>query len=161
MEGGAGDVARKRLRGLDLRVERKPDLSPVSDAGRATEDSLRNGLGRARPRDAVIGEESGQTGIGPRCWVVDPIDGTKNYVRGVPVWATLIALMVGDQVVVGIVSAPALGRRWWAARGGGSWSRRGPTQATTCQGSSVTILEDAPFSYSSSHGWAKHGPLTR
>ena len=115
----ADDITTKRFRALDLRVETKPDLTPVSDADRATEDSLRNILRRSRPRDAVLGEESGQTGIGPRRWVLDPIDATKNYVRGVPVWATLIGLMDGDDVVVGVVTAPALGRRWWA--GGRRW----------------------------------------
>jgi histidinol-phosphatase len=155
----ADDITTRRFRALDLRLETKPDLTPVTDADHATEDSLRNVLRRARPRDAVIGEESGQTGIGPRCWVVDPIDGTKNYVRGVPVWATLIALMVGDQVVVGIVSAPGLGRRWWAVRGGGCWSGRSLTKATRCQVSSVAKLEDASLSYSSLSGWEEQGRL--
>src|SRR5207247_4739159 len=91
-----------RFRALDLRVEAKPDLTPVSDADHAAEESLRNVLRRARPRDAVLGEEFGRDGTGPRCWVIDPIDATKNFVRGVPVWATLIGLMDGDQVVVGV-----------------------------------------------------------
>jgi histidinol-phosphatase len=155
----ADDITTRRFRALDLHVETKPDLTPVTDADRAAEDSLRNVLRRARPRDAVIGEESGQTGIGPRCWVVDPIDGTKNYVRGVPVWATLIALMIGNEVVVGIASAPGLNRRWWAARGGGSWSGRSLTKATRCQVSSVTKVEDASFSYSSLGGWEAQGRL--
>ena len=112
----ADDITTKRFRALDLRVETKPDLTPVSDADRATEDSLRNILRRSRPRDAVLGEESGQTGSGPRRWVIDPIDATKNYVRGVPVWATLIGLMDGDEVVVGRghrarPGAPLVGRQ--------------------------------------------------
>src|SRR5260370_27212960 len=78
----ADDITTRRFRALDLRVETKPDLTPVSDADRATEDSLRNVLRRARPRDGVLGEESGRTGSGRRCWVIDPIDGTKNYGRG-------------------------------------------------------------------------------
>jgi histidinol-phosphatase len=155
----ADDITTRRFRAIDLQVDTKPDLTPVTDADRATEDSLRNVLRRARPRDAVIGEESGQTGIGPRCWVVDPIDGTKNYVRGVPVWATLIALMLGNEVKVGVVSAPALNRRWWAARGGGAWSGRSLTKATRCRVSSVTKLEDASFSYSSLAGWEAQGRL--
>src|SRR6201997_2622538 len=114
----ADDITTKRFRALDLRVETKPDLTPVSDADQAAEESLRNVLRRARPRDAVLGEEFGRSGFGPRCWVLDPIDGTKNYVRGVPVWATLVGLMDGPDVVVGVVSAPALSRRWWAALGG-------------------------------------------
>jgi histidinol-phosphatase len=151
----ADDITTRRFRALDLRVETKPDLTPVSDADRATEDSLRNVLRRARPRDAVIGEESGQTGVGPRRWVIDPIDGTKNYVRGVPVWATLIGLMDGPEVVVGVVSAPALSRRWWAASGGGAWTGRSLTKASRCQVSGVTSLSDASFSYSGIGGWAK------
>ncbi|MGH3248743.1 MAG: histidinol-phosphatase [Trebonia sp.] len=155
----ADDITTKRFRALDLRVENKPDLTPVSDADRATEDSLRNILRRSRPRDAVLGEESGQTGTGPRRWVLDPIDATKNYVRGVPVWATLIGLMDGDEVVVGVVTAPALGRRWWAAVGGGAWTGRSLTKASRCQVSQVTQLSDASFSYSGIGGWAEAGRL--
>ena len=95
----ADDITMRRFRALDLRVESKPDLTPVTDADLAAEESLRHVLSRARPRDAVLGEESGKTGVGKRCWVLDPIDGTKNYVRGVPVWATLIGLMDGPDVV--------------------------------------------------------------
>lgn len=155
----ADDITTRRFRALDLRVESKPDLTPVSDADHAAEESLRNVLRRSRPRDAVLGEEYGRTGGGPRCWVIDPIDGTKNYVRGVPVWATLIGLMDGDNVVVGVVSAPALGRRWWAALGGGSWTGRSLTKATRCNVSSVTKLSDASFSYSSLSGWEEQGRL--
>src|SRR5512140_3239456 len=118
----ADDITTRRFRALDLRVETKPDLTPVSDADRAVEDQIRGTLKRARPRDAVIGEEYGKTGYGSRCWVIDPIDATKNFVRGVPVWATLIALLEGDTPVAGLVSAPALGRRWWAASGLGAYA---------------------------------------
>ncbi len=155
----ADDITTKRFRALDLRVETKPDLTPVSDADRATEDTIRHILRRSRPRDAVIGEESGQTGIGPRRWVLDPIDATKNYVRGVPVWATLIGLMDGDKVVVGVVTAPALGRRWWASAGGGAWTGRSLTKASRCRVSQVTKLSDASFSYSGIGGWAEAGRL--
>jgi histidinol-phosphatase len=155
----ADDITTRRFRALDLRVDTKPDLTPVSDADRTTEDSMRNVLRRARPRDAVLGEETGRTGHGPRCWVIDPIDGTKNYVRGVPVWATLIGLMDGPDVVVGVVSAPALSRRWWAASGGGAWTGRSLTKATRCQVSGVTKLSDASFSYSGIGGWADIGML--
>jgi histidinol-phosphatase len=155
----ADDITIRRFRALDLQVETKPDLTPVTDADRAVEEQLRSVLRRARPRDAVHGEELGRIGIGPRCWVVDPIDGTKNFVRGVPVWATLIALMMGDEPVVGVASAPALARRWWAARGGGAWTGRGLTRATRCQVSGVTQLKDASFSYSSLSGWEEDGAL--
>lgn len=155
----ADDITTRRFRALDLRVDTKPDLTPVSDADRAAEESLRNVLRRSRPRDAVLGEEFGRSGAGPRCWVLDPIDGTKNYVRGVPVWATLIGLMDGDDVVMGVVSAPILGRRWWAARGNGAWTGRGLTKATRCRVSEVAKIEDASFSYSSLSGWEEKGLL--
>jgi histidinol-phosphatase len=155
----ADDITMRRFRALDLRVESKPDLTPVTDADLATEESLRNVLGRARPRDAVLGEESGKTGVGKRCWVIDPIDGTKNFVRGVPVWATLIALMVSGDVTVGVVSAPALGRRWWAARDGGAWTGRSLTKASACRVSEVASLQDASLSYSSLSGWERQGRL--
>jgi len=148
-----------RFKAQDLRVETKPDLTPVSDADRSAEELLRSQLSRARPRDAVHGEEMADTGHGPRRWVVDPIDGTKNFVRGVPVWATLIALLDGDQVVVGLVSAPALGRRWWAAQGSGAWTGRSLASATRLRVSDVGRLQDASLSYSSLGGWEEQGRL--
>jgi histidinol-phosphatase len=153
----ADSVTMSRFRAQDLRVETKPDLTPVTDADRAVEEALRRTLKRARPRDAVQGEEFGSSGWGPRRWVLDPIDGTKNFVRGVPVWGTLIALMDGDEVVVGVASAPALGRRWWAARGAGAWSGRSLSSATRCHVSGVSTLRDASLSYSSLHGWEAAG----
>src|SRR5438552_7645393 len=155
----ADDITTRRFRALDLRVEAKPDLTPVTDADRAAEESLRNVLRRARPRDAVLGEEFGRVGAGPRCWVIDPIDATKNFVRGVPVWATLIGLMDGHEVMVGVVSAPALGRRWWAALGGGAWTGRSLTKASPLRVSGVTKLGDASLSYSSLGGWTERGLL--
>jgi histidinol-phosphatase len=155
----ADDITMRRFRALDLRVEAKPDLTPVTDADLATEESLRHVLSRARPRDAMLGEEFGKTGVGQRCWVIDPIDGTKNFVRGVPVWATLIGLMADDEVTVGVVSAPALGRRWWAGRDGGAWTGRSLTKATACRVSGVTSLSDASFSYSGLSGWERSGRL--
>jgi histidinol-phosphatase len=149
----ADDITMRRFRALDLRVESKPDLTPVTDADLAAEESLRNVLKRARPRDAVLGEEAGLTGSSNRCWVLDPIDGTKNFVRGVPVWATLIGLMVNGEVTVGVVSAPALGRRWWAARDGGAWTGRSLTKASRCRVSEVASLSDASLSYASLNGW--------
>ncbi len=148
-----------RFRALDLKVETKPDLTPVSDADRTVEEAMRANLGRARPRDAILGEEFGTSGYGRRRWIVDPIDGTKNFVRGVPVWATLIALTVDEEVVVGVVSAPALGRRWWAAQGSGAWTGRSLSSATRCRVSAVRELGDASFAYSSLSGWESQGRL--
>ncbi|MGW5674421.1 histidinol-phosphatase [Streptomyces sp. NPDC003860] len=152
-----------RFKAIDLKVETKPDMTPVSEADRAAEELIRGHLQRARPRDAVVGEEFGTAGTGPRRWVVDPIDGTKNYVRGVPVWATLISLMVaGDdefEPVVGVVSAPALGRRWWAARGAGAYTGRSLTSASRIHVSRVGRIEDASFAYSSLTGWEERGRL--
>lgn len=155
----ADDISLRQFRSLDLHVDTKPDLTPVTDADRAVEESLRGILGRARPRDAVLGEEYGKTGNSHRCWVLDPIDGTKNYIRGVPVWATLIALMEGNQPVVGLVSAPSLIRRWWASRGGGTWTGRSLTKATRCQVSAVSKLADASLSFSSLTGWEEQQRL--
>ena len=148
-----------RFKAQDLQVETKPDLTPVTDADRAAEDLVRSQLGRARPRDAVHGEERSDTGHGPRRWVVDPIDGTKNFVRGVPVWATLLALMDGDEVVLGVVSAPALGRRWWAAKGTGAFTGKSLAAATRLRVSGVERLEDASLSYSDLAEWEEHGRL--
>jgi histidinol-phosphatase len=158
---GADSITTGRFRALDLHVDTKPDLTPVSDADTAVEEAIRSTLGRVRSRDAVLGEEYGRQGDGPRCWVVDPIDGTKNYVRGVPVWATLIALLYGDEVVVGLVSAPALGRRWWAAKGSGTWTGKNLAGATRCSVSKVGSLTDASLSYSSLTGWRERGLLSR
>jgi histidinol-phosphatase len=155
----ADDITMRRFRALDLRVEAKPDMTPVTDADLAAEEQLRHVLSRARPRDAVLGEESGRSGVGQRCWVLDPIDGTANFVRGVPVWATLIGLMVGGEVAVGVVSAPALGRRWWAARDHGAWTGRSLTRASACRVSDVASLSDASLSFSSLSGWERHGRL--
>ncbi|WP_138442531.1 histidinol-phosphatase [Sinomonas susongensis] len=148
-----------RFKAIDLRVETKPDLTPVTDADRAAEEAIRGQLSRSRPRDAVIGEEFGTTGHGARRWIIDPIDGTKNFVRGVPVWATLIALADGDDIVVGVVSAPALGRRWWAAKGVGAYTGRSLAAATRLKVSDVARTEDASLSYSSLSGWRERGSL--
>lgn len=152
-------VTMDRFRALDLTVDTKPDATPVTDADRQAEQIVRAQLSRTRPRDAVVGEEYGSSGHGARRWVIDPIDGTKNFVRGVPVWATLIALLDGDEVVVGLVSAPALGRRWWAAQGTGAWSGRSLSAATRLAVSEVRHLADASLSYSSLTGWEERGRL--
>jgi histidinol-phosphatase len=146
-----------RYQAADLRVETKPDLTPVSDADKAAEELIRTQLRRTRPRDAVVGEEFGATGHGSRQWVVDPIDGTKNFVRGVPVWATLIALLDQGTPVVGVVSAPAMSRRWWAATGTGAWTGRSLSSARRLHVSAVADLTDASLSYASLGGWRDIG----
>ena len=153
----ADSITMARFKASDLKVTAKPDLTEVTDADTAVEDAIRAMLGRTRPRDAVHGEERDDSGWGPRRWVIDPIDGTSNFVRGVPVWATLIGLMVGAEVVVGVVSAPALSRRWWAAKGGGAFTGRSLLQGTPCRTSAVASMEDASLSYSSIHGWVETG----
>ena len=149
----ADSLTTARFKALDLHVMSKPDLTPVTDADQAVEESIRRTLSRVRSRDAITGEEQGTTGNSQRRWIVDPIDGTKNFVRGVPVWATLISLVVDDEVVVGVVSAPQLQRRWWASAGGGAWTGKSLLKASRMQVSDVRRLEDASFSYSSLSGW--------
>jgi histidinol-phosphatase len=155
----ADSISSDRFKALDLHVMTKPDLTPVSDADQAVEESIRRTLSRTRSRDAITGEETGSTGSSSRRWIVDPIDGTKNYVRGVPVWATLIALAVEDEVVMSVVSAPQLGRRWWAAQEQGSWTGKSLMKATRNTVSDVRRLEDASFAYSDLTGWEERGRL--
>ncbi|KHO27366.1 histidinol-phosphatase [Mycolicibacterium setense] len=143
-----------RFGALDLRIETKPDLTPVTDADRGAEEALRASLAAARPDDTVFGEEfGGTTTLTGRQWVIDPIDGTKNFVRGVPVWCTLIALLDDGVPTVGVVSAPALARRWWAGLGQGAFgSFAGATRKLSVSG--VTDLASASLSYSDlTTGW--------
>ena len=147
-------VTTARFRAADLVVESKPDLTPVSDADRAVEDIVRARLAAQRPDDAFWGEETGVSGgTSGRRWVLVPIDGTKNFVRGVPVWATLLALLDGDDPVLGVVSAPALQTRRWAARGAGAWASDAGGPARALAVSKVARLEDASLSYASISGW--------
>jgi histidinol-phosphatase len=149
----ADAITLARFRALDLRVETKPDLTPVTEADTSAEEAVRLLVERNRVGERVMGEEFGDDG-GPVRWIVDPIDGTKNYVRGLPVWATLLALERDGRVELGLVSAPALGRRWWAARDGGAW-----VDGARCRVSGVTRIEDATVSTTSAPampaGWAE------
>jgi histidinol-phosphatase len=142
-----------RFRAHDLVVETKPDLTPVSEADRAAEETIRNLVARERQGEGVFGEELGDDG-GESRWIVDPIDGTKNYVRGLPVWATLLALERSGRVDVALVSAPALGRRWWAVRGVGAWAG-----GDACRVSQVARLQDCAVSTTSPRampaGWTE------
>ncbi|SPM32380.1 Archaeal fructose-1,6-bisphosphatase or related enzyme of inositol monophosphatase family [Mycobacterium rhizamassiliense] len=154
----ADALTRGRFGALDLRVDTKPDLTPVTDADRTVEADMRETLERERPGDSVVGEEfGGTTTFTGRQWIVDPIDGTKNFVRGVPVWASLIALLEDGIPVVGVVSAPALGRRWWAARGDGAFVATDGSPPRRLSVSSVAQLDSASLSFSSLSGWAECG----
>ena len=149
-------ITLSRFRAHDLRVETKPDLTPVSEADHAVEAAVRARLARERPDDAIVGEELGGEGDADanvsRCWVIDPIDGTKSYVRGVPAWATLLALEVDGEVVLGVVSAPALHRRWWAARGAGAFADGDPIHV-----SEVGALADAQLCFANFRDWEPLG----
>jgi histidinol-phosphatase len=125
-----------------LEVETKADRTPVTEADRAVERELRELLSRERPGDAILGEEEGGAGSGGRRWIVDPIDGTRNYARGIPVWGTLVALEEDAEIRAGVVSAPALGRRWWAERGGGAFANGDPLRVST-----VSTIEEAVLSF--------------
>jgi histidinol-phosphatase len=147
----ADAITLERFRASDLGVETKADDSPVSEADRRAEEALRKLVSTRRTGEGVLGEEGGDDG-GEVRWIVDPIDGTKNYVRGIPIWATLLALEREGIVSVALVSAPALGRRWWAERGEGAWAG-----GERCRVSAVAGLAEAVVSTTSSRhmppGW--------
>lgn len=153
----ADNLSMDRFGAIDLEVSTKPDMSYVTESDEAVEEAIRRQLKTARTRDVVLGEEQGEvegsTGSHDRRWIIDPIDGTANFVRGVPVWATLIGLEEAGEIVVGCVSAPALGRRWWASKGGGAFTGKSFMQAREIRVSRVADLEAASFSYSSLGGW--------
>ena len=153
----ADSLSMNRFKALDLRFESKPDNSPVTEADTAVEEALRRTLAKARPRDAVHGEEMDDTGQSPRRWIIDPIDGTTNYLRGVPVWGTLIALQVEGEVVASVVSAPALNRRWWASYKGGAYTGKSLFNASDIRVSKVSELGNASLSYSDIAEWVDSG----
>ena len=147
-------ITRDRFRALDLEIVTKPDNTPVTDADRSVEKKFRDLMANARPDDHIIGEEFGGSETKPdRYWVIDPIDGTKNFLRGVPTWGTLIALVENGEVVVGVCSAPELFRRWYAAKDFGSYlvvNHEAPRKLSV---SKVTSLSDASLAYSDLAGW--------
>lgn len=154
-------ITTARYRALDLVITTKPDATPVTDADKAVESTLRELITKVRPGDKIIGEEFGGVGsdakASGRHWVIDPIDGTKNFMRAVPVWATLIALVENGEVVVGVISAPALNRRWYAAKGSGAYVHSLPNTENDSlrkiSVSKVAQLSDASLSFSDLVGW--------
>ncbi|MBI3428955.1 MAG: histidinol phosphatase [Actinobacteria bacterium] len=151
-------ITSSRYQSLDLIITTKPDNTPVTDADKATEEAIREILKSQRPEDGVVGEEFGELkSAGSRYWVIDPIDGTKNFMRAVPTWATLIALIEDGEVVVGVASAPALCRRWYAAQGEGShvvFNGGAPRKISV---SKVSDVKDASITYSDFAGWGERG----
>jgi histidinol-phosphatase len=169
----ADAISLDRYQAQDLVVTTKPDSTPVTDADRAVETAIRDAISTHRSEDGLVGEEFGSDkGASTRYWVIDPIDGTKNFMRGVPIWATLIALVEIDssgseEVIVGVVSAPALSRRWSAARGLGAYVRFYSHQEMNedldsnelnekrIKVSKVSSISDASISYSDFVGWGE------
>ena len=156
----ADAISLARFRALDLNIETKPDRSPVTDADRAVELALKEILAAERPLDGIVGEEFGNSGSSTRKWIIDPIDGTANYMRGVPVWASLIALSIDGHAVVSVVSAPALGKRWWAAPGIAKTSEIDGS-IRDLRVSNITDLEHASLSYNNLQLWDSYGYLDR
>lgn len=155
----ADAISSSRFRASDLIVTTKPDMTPVSDADKAVEQAIREMLAAERPDDSILGEEFGTEGNASRQWIIDPIDGTSNYVRGVPVWATLISLAIDGVPVLGVVSSPALGKRWWAAVGDGAWVSDNGAEPRALRVSRVGTLADASISYNSIQQWDQAGRL--
>lgn len=152
----AAEITSARFRALDLHVNSKPDRTPVTDADIAVEDALRAKLAEQRPDDLIVGEErGGELGHG-RAWLIDPIDGTKNFLRGVPAWASLIALIDNGRPTVGVIGAPALDRRWWAAEGTGAFSRIGRGEPSKLSVSAVSEVADAYLSTTNLATWDEH-----
>ena len=152
-------ISLDRFRSVDLIVTTKPDRTPVTDADQAVERSIRRGIEAARPTDSILGEEYGTQGDSRRQWIIDPIDGTANFMRGIPIWGTLISLAIDGVPVVGVVSSPALGKRWWAATDHGAWAQAAGEDARRIRVSAVTELADASLSYNSITGWDDEGRL--
>jgi histidinol-phosphatase len=155
----ADALSSDRFRALDLQVSTKADRSFVTDADRAVERAIRTLVEKNRPDDSFYGEEYGTAGDAARQWIIDPIDGTSNFLRGVPVWGTLVGLAVDGVPVVGVVSAPALGKRWWAATGSGAWLQDAGAEPRRIRVSQVDALADASLSFQSIAQWDDAGYL--
>jgi histidinol-phosphatase len=156
----ADAITMRHYQSSSLAVRTKSDKTPVSEADEAVERMIRERIAAERPGDGVVGEEFGTSGATSRRWILDPIDGTKNYIRGIPVWATLIGVEENGRIIAGVISAPAMGRRWWAARGEGAFvSALGETRAI--RASAVDTLEDAHLTYDSVTDFDQHGGAVR
>ena len=157
----ADEITMARFRADDLVVETKPDMTPVSEADRAVERRVHELLSQRRPGDGLLGEEFGGDELGGRRWIIDPIDGTKGYVRGMPVWATLLALEEEGEITTAVVSAPAMGRRWWATRGRAAFTNRATAveQSRPLRVSAIAALEDAQVCYGDVDWYERTGHL--
>jgi histidinol-phosphatase len=166
----ADEISLSRYRALDLQVTTKPDNTPVTDADKSVEAAITSAIQQQYPHDGIVGEEFGSSGDKKRYWVIDPIDGTKNFLRGVPTWATLIALVENEEVVVSVVSSPALYRRWYASVGGGAFVAEGVSNGADVSVvgnngltrklsvSKVSQISDASIAYSDFQGWGARRP---
>jgi len=156
----AADAASmSRFDAADLDVHLKADASHVTEADLATERALRDVLESERPGDGVFGEEYGITGDAARQWIIDPIDGTANYLKGIPMWTTLIALAIDGVPRVGVASQPAIGRRWWAASGLGAWTNTPAGETKRLAVSTVDTIADSSVSFQSIGQWRDAGKL--
>jgi len=157
----ADAISIDKFRNRELHIDLKPDRTYVTEADLAVERALREMLAAERPDDGILGEEYGTEGDTTRQWIIDPIDGTANYLRGVPVWGTLLALAVDGVPVVGVVSSPALGKRWWAAKDAGAWLSENDAEPRRLRVSGVSELGDASISFQSIAQWDQAGYLDR
>ncbi|MFM2023797.1 MAG: hypothetical protein RIR89_1189 [Actinomycetota bacterium] len=153
----ADAISLTRFQALDLKIETKPDRTPVTDADQSVERKIRDMISQLAPSDIVIGEEFENTGSSSRAWIVDPIDGTANFLRGLPIWATLIALRIDSTITTSVVSAPAMGRRWWASQGEGAFTRDVDGSVRKLSVSAVSDLSDSYISYNSIQQWQRIG----
>jgi histidinol-phosphatase len=158
----ADAISTARFRANDLRVATKADRSHVTDADQAVERAIRELIAAERPGDAIFGEEYGVEGDSNRQWIIDPIDGTASYLRGVPLWGTLVALSVDGEIVAGVASMPAFDQRWWAAKGEGAWKRSGGhAEPERLHVSATSALDEASVSFQSIHQWRDAGYLDK
>ena len=149
-------ITQSRYQSQDLVITTKPDNTPVTDADKATETAIREILAKRRPDDGLLGEEFGESeNLGSRYWVIDPIDGTKNFMRAVPTWSTLIALIEDGEVVVGVVSAPAVSRRWHASKANGAFVSFNGGTPRKISVSKISQIKDASVTYSDFVGFGE------